>query len=157
MATMTELNRLKAEAPQQLEHTLDMPGGHVVSVLIFGFAGTVPVASGFGLKPSSARSTYFQIDPVRLSCPGDCPAGIFTFFLGHRDPINRFRNDPSNRLSMPPEETAKFLVELEVKDCPYDVGLPVDVLRIDNTGATWLPPRAGRPEPIPRLKDGKSR
>jgi hypothetical protein len=151
-AMTAELGRLKAEDPRRFEQALDVPEGQVVAVLVFGLDGTVPAAAGFTLKLSSARPGSIQMDVVRLACPGDCPDGTLIFSLGHREAIDRFRNDPANDLrQMSLEQTARFLVELEVKDRPDDVGLPVDVLRIDSNGATWSPPRPGCPEPVPAL------
>jgi hypothetical protein len=47
------------------------------------------------------------------------------------------------------EKTARFLVELKVKDRTDDIGLPVEVLRIDYSGATGLPPRPRLPRTGP--------
>jgi hypothetical protein len=77
------------------------------------------------------------IQTQRLCCPGrDCPNGFFTFYLGHREPIDKYLSETPN-FQMNPEEAVRFFVQLVIDSGAPDVGPPIDVVRIDADGIAW--------------------
>ena len=73
-----------------------------------------------------------------LRCPGDCPNGVYSFFLGERSAIDRYVVDHGRALRMSPEDGAQFLVKLEIDAGAPGVGGPVDAVRVSSSGAEWL-------------------
>jgi hypothetical protein len=124
--------------PYLFQRSIEGPGGFVLSVVFIGLDSGQPVAAGFGFHVTTTSSEAFSIEPQRFTCPGDCPRGVYTFFLGQRDAIDRYTAEQGKNLALSPEDAAKFLVELEIRAGSPGVGAPVDVLRIDKSGPSWM-------------------
>lgn len=79
------------------------------------------------------------IQPTQLACPGDCPNGNLTFFLGQHKAIDKYIAEKGRQFAMSPEEAVKFMVQLEIGAKTPSVGPPIEVVGVDRNGIRWLP------------------
>ena len=89
-----ELERLRQTEPDLFSKSIAGEDGYVTSVLLGALDRGVLVAVGLAFKASQGADGHIDIKTSRLACPGDCPSGVFTFFLDERRPI-----DDSSRLT----------------------------------------------------------
>ena len=73
------------------------------------------------------------IETTRLRCPGDSPTGTYTFFMGHREAIDKYAAEHGGQFDMSPEHA----VQLEINAKAPGVGPPIDVVRMDVHGVHW--------------------
>ena len=131
-----ELTHLKDKKPALFKESLK--DDYVCSVLIAAWEKGQPVVNALGFRASEDSHGQMQIDTSLLCCPGNCPEGVYTFFLGERNGIDRYVADHGMKMGMSPKDGAPFLVELEIKAGSDSVGPPIDVLAITDIGLIWL-------------------
>ena len=131
-----ELKHLKDKKPALFKES--MKDDYVCSLLIAAWEKEQPVMNGLGFKASEDDRGQMQIDTSLLCCPGNCPEGVYTFFLGARNGIDHYVANHGMNIGMSPEDGAPFLVGLEIKAGTEGVGLPIDVLAITGVGVKWL-------------------
>jgi len=129
-----ELTRLAAEDKALLERSL----GKLPSVVVIGVDKGIPVAASFHFEIQRNNHWPAELNLRTLRCPGDCPNGLYTFFLGERSVIDRYVVDHGRALGLSPEDGAQFLVKLEIDAGTPGVGGPVDAVRVSSSGAEWL-------------------
>jgi len=130
-----ELSRLELEDRDVFERTLS----RLTSVILTGLdPGDVPAAAGFHFERQLGPAGAPSLRAVFLACPGDCPGGVYTFFLGERSAIDKYISEHGKSFSVSPEEGALLMVETEVRAGTPGVGGPVDVLRAAADGTRWV-------------------
>jgi len=134
-----ELERQRHEDPKLFAKTVEGGDGSVASVLLGGFEGDVPVAVAVGFKASYDPAGEISVSASRLACPGDCPSGVLTFYLGNSSPIERYTSEHGQPLEMPPAAVVRFLAQLVIDARVPGVGPPIDVLVISKSGMSWHP------------------
>jgi len=132
-----ELERQKREEPKLFSETVEGEDGRVTSVLLGAFEGNVPVAVCVSFKAAKDPAGKISVSTSRLTCPGDCPSGVLTFYLGNWRPIERYTTEHDQYLKMPPAAAARFLVQLVIDAQVPGVGPPIDVLVISKSGMSW--------------------
>jgi hypothetical protein len=133
-ALKRELTQLAAEDKPLANRSL----GALPSVVIIGVDKGVPVAAGFHFETQQDNTWPAELKLRTLRCPGNCPQGVYTFFLGERSAIDRYVADHGQALGMSPEDGAPFLVRLEIQAGTPGVGGPVDSARVSAAGPEWL-------------------
>jgi hypothetical protein len=132
-----ELERQKQDELDLFSKSVAGEDGYVTSVLLGVLEGGVPVAVGIGFKASQGAAGRVTVGTSRLMCPGDCPSGVFTFFLGERGPIDNYTKSHGKNMSMPPAPGARFLVQVVIDAGVPTVSAPIDVLTISKQGVSW--------------------
>lgn len=138
-----ELGQQKQHEPDLFAKSIGGEGGYVTSVLIATLEGDTLVAVGIGFKAATSTSGAITVSPSRLACPGDCPSGVFTFYLGERRPIDRYIREHGHGFAMSPAAASPFFVRLVIEAGLPGVGPPIDVLVISKQGISW--PSVKRP------------
>jgi hypothetical protein len=122
---------LKSEDPRTFHR---YAGQHILEIVFLGFEHNVPIVF---YRDYRTDAQGWLMEPDRLHCPGPkCRDPIEHFCLGECAHANAYRNA---RLmsSQPLAETVRDEILAEVK-ADWTVGPPIDVLRIDRTGARWI-------------------
>lgn len=138
---MTELSRLQREDPGTYAFTMHS-SREVVSLVLAQYQGGVPhlAARGFGWIANPAPG--IKID--RITCPGDCPDGRELVSLGEKTFAEKFMRENAGEDFDFPALAAK-LVQLEIDNSHGDVGPPINEMRLDKGGITWISNGAGCP------------
>ena len=129
-----ELTRLAAEDKGLLERSLRK----LPSVIVIGADNGVRAAAGFHFETQGNNHSPEELNLRTLRCPGDCPNGVYTFFVGERSTIDRYVAAHGRAFGMSPEDGAQFLVKLEIEAGTPGVGGPIDAVRVSSSGAEWL-------------------
>ncbi len=139
-----ELVRLKNEAPETYEKVVKGSGGTALALAFAGYedGATLVIISQFATRNENPHSVFIKRD----SCPGNCPFGVKTFFLGSYQAIARYIAGKTGEGDMEPIEAIRYLIELEMKENPQGVGGPVDILQIDRQGPKWIQKKDECPE-----------
>lgn len=132
-----ELSRLQTEEPLVFRHAIEGENAGT-TVLLAAFEKEHPVAIGMGFLGAADPDGKLTIRITRLVCPGDCPDGTYTFFLGHRKAIDKYVAEHGMHFAMSPEEGVRFLVQLEIDAKTPGVGPPIEVVRVSKNGVEWL-------------------
>ena len=113
--------------------------GSAVEVIFFGVEKGVPIIYHVQCKPVVKPDGTVEIITERKGCADGCTDPIFTVFLGRRRAIDEIlRRYPKIWDSLSLVDAARFLVTAEVVDSPAEVGLPIDIVRFDKSGARWI-------------------
>jgi hypothetical protein len=139
-----ELVRLKREAPATYEKVVKGEGAPVLTLAFAGYEeeATFVIISQFATREDNPLAVFVKRD----SCPGDCPFGVKTFFLGSSKAIARYITGKSGEGNMEPIEAIRYLIGLEIEENPQKVGGPVDILQIDRQGPKWIQKKGECPE-----------
>jgi hypothetical protein len=132
-----ELIYLSAHNPSLFARTLSEDQGYATSVLIAGIENGEPTAIGFGIRASGDTADTLSLSASTLSCPGDCPAGVYTFLPGRHAAIDRYRRHYGGQVAMSPELAAPFFANLEIEANTPSIAPPIDVVRLDRAGISW--------------------
>ena len=132
-----ELTTLRAEEPALFRHAVE-GDSRGTSILLACWENEEPLAIAIHFLGVLDEEGKLTIRTTRLACPGDCPNGTFTFFLGHHTAIDKYASERGNRIPMSPEESVRFFVQLEIDAGTPGVGLPIDIVRLDRNGISWL-------------------
>jgi len=139
-----ELVRLQEEDSAAYQKMVKTEGGMILSLAFAGFeeGATFVIISQFGARDDHPPSVRVQRD----SCPGDCPFGVKTFFLGSYKAIARYISEKTGEGDMEPIAAIRYLIELEIRNNPQEVEGPVDILRIGRQGPEWIQKKKECPE-----------
>ncbi len=85
-----ELTVLRAEEPELFRQEIAADGNHGTSILLACWENEGPLSIGIHFHGVLNEDGKLAIRTTRLACPGDCPSGIFTFFLGHHTAIDKY-------------------------------------------------------------------
>jgi len=132
-----ELERQRREDTKFFAKTVEGEDGCVTSILLGALEGDLPVAVAVGFKATYDPAGKISVSTSRLTCPGDCPSGVLTFYLGNWSPIEHYTSEHDQPLKMPPAAAARFLVQLVIDARVPGVGPPIDVLVISKSGISW--------------------
>ncbi len=141
-----EVGKLRNEAPALYKKYFEAKTGPLLQILFATYEDGVPRVTVYDIKKTVAPSTDIVLSYDRKSCPGDCNVqDTVAYFMTDMRPIEEYMKR-EKLMSMPPEKTARFLVDLVIKARTPDTGPPVDVLRIDGNGAAWVEHKAECPD-----------
>lgn len=150
-----ELVRLRSEAPAAFNE-MKSRGGSLLNLLLTGFENGTPQVVLLKFRQESAASEAVALSVERSACPGDCNAQhIKAFYLTDTRAIDAYlKKGPAVDWSAP-EKAAPFLVQLVIEAGTPGVAPPIDVLRIDRSGASWIERKeqcaeTGTPSPAPK-------
>lgn len=131
-----QLSRLQTEEPQLFKKAIeDATSGTNIVLARWENKEPTLVAINFAAKLSSQGT--LEIRTKRITCPGrDCPTGTYSLWMGHAENIEKYI--AKNSLPFPAEKAARFLVQLEIDSGTPDVGPPISLVRLDESGITWL-------------------
>jgi hypothetical protein len=116
------------------------------TILLAAFENGQPVAIGVRFVGKLDGAGKIIIVITRFACPGDCPDGEYTFFLGQRKAIERYVAKHGKDFAMSPEEGARFMVQLEIDAKTPGVGPPIDIVRLNKNGIRWISEQARKEE-----------
>jgi len=141
---ISELVRLREEDSATYQRMVKTDGGTILALAFAGYeeGATFVIISQFGAMDDHPPSVSVKRD----SCPGNCPFGVKTFFLGSYKAIARYIAGKTGEGDMEPIEAIRYLMELEMESNPQEVGGPVDILRIDKQGPKWIQKKEECPE-----------
>jgi len=136
-ALKTELDELRASAPALLERFISIRRRELARVLLASFSENIPRMEvlSFTVVEKNGQSL---IEVSRQSCPGNCnPEKINAAYLADGRPIEKAlasEKIPENK----PEQAAEILVRRVIEAGTPGVEPPVDVVRIDRSGISWI-------------------
>lgn len=132
-----ELAKLRIEEPLLFRDSIEGDNAGT-SILFACFEKEEPVAIAVQFLGAVDPDGQLVIKKTRLACPADCSGGTYTFFLGHHKAIDKYVTEHGKHFAMSPEESVKFMVQLEIDAKTPGVGPPIDVVRLDKNGVEWL-------------------
>jgi len=137
-----ELQRVRSEAPELYNAHLGRRSDPLVRLLLAAVEEGTPRLIFLGFRQKTVQDGEPAIIVERRSCPGDCKAdGVSLFFLGEHEAMDAcLKREKVNWRE--PAETARLLLEEEIRARTPGVGPPVDLLRIDREGAVWIARKA---------------
>jgi hypothetical protein len=145
-AMKDEVRRIRKESPALYEKYFAAKTGQLLQILFASYEDGVPMVVVYDIKKNAGPYADIEVSYDRNSCPGNCNVkDTGAYFLTDMRPIEEYMKR-EKLISMPPEKTARFLVNLVIKARTPDTGPPVDVLRIDGSGAAWVEHKAECPE-----------
>ena len=139
-----EVNYMRRNEP--VEYKTQIMGGKrgALQAFFMSFENSVPSFATVALTISETSPETISVKANLDFCPGHaCPParlGLATRVLGIGDAIYKDVKDHPSFLTdfqNDPVSTIRRLIELETRDAPELVGLPVDILTISKDGATW--------------------
>ena len=98
------------------------------------------------VNPISVSSTH------RSSCPGDCPTGYYTYFIGSKQTMANYALMNPQIREAEPVSAINTLIQVQANSTPNKVGGPIDILFITKDRAQWIQKQAACGE----LNKGKS-
>ncbi len=136
-ALSRELSELREKAPTLYERFIAGNNGPLAKVLLAYFHENTPrlVVISFSRTNGSGED---EISVLRRSCPGECnQEGISAMFLADgKQAAPALRSEKILREK--PEESAAHVVERLIVMGTPGVGGPVDRVRLDRKGITWI-------------------
>jgi hypothetical protein len=129
--------------PDSYKRNTKRGGSEALSVIFMGFENFVPSFATVVFTISETSPETMSVKASLDFCPGHaCPprAGLVFRAMGVHEAIERNAQDrPSfpTDLQNDPASTIRRLIELETREAPDEVGLPIDILTISKDGATW--------------------
>ena len=138
---MTELNRMQREDPGIYAFTMHS-SREAVSIVLVQYQDGVPRLAARGFARVANPAPAIQVD--RVTCPGDCSDGRELVSLGEKAAVEKFMRDNAGEDFDLPALATK-LIQLEIDSAPGTVGPPINEVRLDKDGVTWLSNGAGCP------------
>jgi hypothetical protein len=139
-----EVNYIRRNDP--IEYRTQIMGGRrgALQAFFMSFENSVPRFATVEFIISETSPETISVKPNLDFCPGHaCPParlGLATRVLGIGDAIYRDAKEHPSLLTdfqNDPVSTIRRLIELETREEPDLVGLPIDILTISKDGATW--------------------
>ena len=128
-----ELRHMRSEDAETFAFTL-RESNYVVSIVIATVDHGVPRLAMRG----------FKFDPMtnglsleRITCPGDCPHGVYVGWMGKASAIEEKMRGPAP-LQGKPSDVAIGLVQLQAAVDQSSVGPPIEVLELTKHGTYWV-------------------
>ena len=133
-----DIRKIRVESPGLYKKYFEAGTGVLLQLLFAASEDGVPEMTVYDIRKAASFPINGELRYDRKSCPGDCGAqGQMAYFLTDTRPIEDYLKK-EKMASRSPEETAGFLVQLVLDAHTPDTGPPVDVLRIDGNGASWV-------------------
>jgi len=146
-----EMRKIRKETPSSYDKYFAAQTAPLLQILFATYEDGVPKVTVYDIKKTAGPYADIELSYDRKSCPGDCNVkDAYAFFLTDMRPIEQYLKRGKLQ-SMPPEKTARFLVDLVIKAHSPETGPPVDVLRIDGNGAAWVEHKAECPDLSQRM------
>jgi hypothetical protein len=124
---------LRTEDPETFRSTI--AGQHILEIVFFGFEHNVPVIF---YRDYRADSKGHLMDPDQIHCPGPrCNDSIEHFCLGQCADAERADTKFQRIRPRSLAQAVRDEIGAEIR-ADWTVGPPIDVLRIDRTGARWI-------------------
>lgn len=142
---------VRYDNPKFFEDSFD--GGDKVALEVV-FAGVVDGE----LSLRSLNFTFEHLTPIRVgpthrsSCPGDCPTGYYTYFIGSKQTMANYALMNPQIWEADPVSAINTLIQVQTNSTPNKVGGPIDILFITKDRAQWIQKQAACGE----LNKGKS-
>lgn len=109
-------------------------GQHILEIVFFGFEHRVPVVF---YRDYRTNARGHLLEPEKLHCPGSkCDDSVEHFCLGECAQATAYKKTEQMR-SRTLAETIRDEIRAEIR-ADWTVGPPIDVLKIDQTGARWI-------------------
>jgi hypothetical protein len=136
-----ELLRLRREDQEQYGFALKNRG-NPIDVLFVAFEKHVAMLAARRLRWNEGKLTLELLQ--KQDCPGSaCPNGTYLSKIGEVSEIEKFLKGHKNpELS---ETNLRDLMVQQAQATPNDVGLPIQVLALQESGPTWLANDLGCP------------
>ena len=132
-----ELLHVKNHDPET--YVRKVAGGQMfLRIVIAGFEKGYPllfVRSFRGLEISAQK---IGVTVVSEDCLGGCPDGVVTRFLGETEAIEGLAEESPDFWKAGLSDGVRKLIETEIAARSEYVGPPIDILRIDRSGAQWI-------------------
>jgi len=136
-ALKTELTELRDKPPALFDRFIAGRSGPLARVLLAAFSGETPWIEVFTFTGGN-RDGQTSVEVLRQRCPGACnPEKVIAVYLADGSPIEQALR--SEKLAQErPEQAAGLLVKRVIEAGTPGVGPPVDVVRIDRDGISWI-------------------
>jgi hypothetical protein len=105
-----------------------------LEVAIIGIRDGAPGVSVIAFKAHADEAGHISIVSRHQRCPGDCPAGTASFFLGVHEAIERAIAEDPSLTAKPTLSAVEYLNNLEYGSRADIVGGPRTLLRADSEG-----------------------
>jgi hypothetical protein len=152
----TELPNVKQYDPDTYREKIE--GSRTfLTLLIAGFEGGQPLlfVRGFRAVPLSRQTIGVSVVPD--DCLADCRDEIVVRSLGETAAIDGLPEETPGFWTNGAAEGVRRLIETEIAARSEYVGPPIDILRIDKTGATWMQKKPSCPNIEKRPASPKQR
>jgi hypothetical protein len=132
-----ELPRLKQHDPDTYREKVE--GGQIfLTVLVAGFEAGRPLLFVRQFRAVPVNRQTIGVSVLPDDCPQDCVGDAVVKFLGETAAIDGLPEETPDFWKDGLVEGARRLIETEIAARSEYVGPPVDILRIDKTGARWI-------------------
>jgi len=130
-----EIRELKEERPELYRRNLR--GKTLLQIAFAGIARRKPVFYMRYLRAVEQRDSP-SIVLQKKRCPGNCSEGTAYAFLGHTGALKEHMAGGTDIWDAGYAEGIRRLITLQMEAEPEHVGPPIDILRLDRTGAEWI-------------------
>lgn len=135
-----ELEAMRRTGDEALRRTMEEQDA--LEVAIIGMRDGVAGVSVIAFKAHADEAGHVTISSREQRCPGDCPAGTASFFLGAHEAIEKAIAQDSSVTANATLSAAAYLNNLEYASRPDIIGGPQTLLRADSQGVRIAQPGA---------------
>lgn len=114
------------------------PGDTAVGAVFIGLGNQTPRLIAMDFIPKSAGAGHFTVTVRTSECPGSGCTPSALFLLGRHDAIKKYVRANPEFWRIGGELGVLQLINVQIAASPEDVGPPVDILRLDTKGPTWV-------------------
>ena len=134
-ALVTELIEVRRNSPDEFRQKLE--GQTFLRIVIAGFEKKKPA-----VYVRQFRMAIFggkmAVTVIPDDCSDDCKGEVVTRFLGETAAIDGLPDETPGFWSAGLTDGVRRLIEMQITARPDYVGPPIDIVRIDAKGATWI-------------------
>lgn len=105
-----------------------------LEVAIIGMRDGAPGVSVIAFKANADEAGHITISSRQQRCPGDCPAGTVSYFLGAHEAIEKAIAENPSLTAKPTLTAVAYLNNLEYESRPDIIGGPQTLVRADSEG-----------------------
>lgn len=140
----TELPNIKQNDPATYREKME--GGQTfLTILVAGFEGGQPLLFVRGFRAVPLGRQTIGVSVVPDDCLSDCRQEIVVKSFGETAAIEGLPEETHGFWTSGVVEGVRRLIETEIAARSEYVGPPVDILRIDKSGAQWIQKKPGCP------------
>jgi hypothetical protein len=131
------LINLQRENPREYAHLMRSanPPLDFVQLALAQTVSGQPMLGIIELKRVAGEDAF---RPTTTICPGSCPRSSGIFYFGYWERIKPYVSDAGRPRSIGSAASIDRLIRLEMEAHPGDVGGPINILEIKDSGARWL-------------------
>lgn len=107
----------------------------LVQLAVAQTVGGQPMLGIIELRPTGAGN---GLTTKTIVCPGSCKQNTEIFYLGYWDYIKPYVADSGRPRNVGSAASIDRLIRLEIHAHPDEVGVPINILELNGTGARWL-------------------